>query len=210
MQARLKLTRAFAGALLLAVSPPMLAQSPVGFQFQVNTYTSYHQVAPWVAVAPTGDFVVVWTSDGSNNGDTSTFSVQGQRYASNGDSLGGEFLVNTYTTNYQFHSSVAMDAEGDFVVVWESLGSDNGDTSSYSVQGQRYASNGAPVGGQFLVNTYTMNSQYRPAVAVSSAGDFVVVWESDGVANWLKRLWAGSGLKRGVASVEPAEAVVPG
>jgi len=29
----------------------------------------------------------------------------------------------------------------------------------------------------------------------------------EGVASWLKRLWAGSGVKRGVASVEPAEAI---
>ena len=34
--------------------------------------------------------------------------------------LGSEFQVNTYTTNSQNNPSVAVDADGDFVVVWES------------------------------------------------------------------------------------------
>ena len=34
----------------------------------------------------------------------------------------------------------------------------------------------APVGSQFLVNSYTTDSQRLAAVAVDSDGDFVVVW----------------------------------
>jgi len=52
---------------------------------------------------------------------------------------GAQFEVNTYTTNSQFVPSVAADSDGDFVVVWESNGSSGTDTSSYSVQGQRYS-----------------------------------------------------------------------
>jgi len=40
---------------------------------------------------------------------------------------GPEFLVNTYTTSGQSLPSVAMDADGDFVVAWTSGGQD-GDT----------------------------------------------------------------------------------
>ena len=36
--------------------------------------------------------------------------------------LGAEFQVNTYTTSNQELPSVATDANGNFVVVWESLG----------------------------------------------------------------------------------------
>src|SRR5262245_32987178 len=73
--------------------------------------------------------------------------------------LGGEFQVNTYTTNSQFSSHVAADADGDFVVVWLSDGSPGDDSSSDSIQGQRYASDGTPRGGQFQVNSYTTNRQ---------------------------------------------------
>src|SRR2546430_390177 len=39
-----------------------------------------------------------------------------------------------------------------------------------------------PVGGQFQVNTYTTSFQFRPAGTGDGAGNFVVVWESDGSA----------------------------
>jgi hypothetical protein len=51
---------------------------------------------------------------------------------------GPEFQVNTYTTSVQRFPSVAAHADGDVVVVWDSLGSSGDDTSSYSIQAQRY------------------------------------------------------------------------
>ena len=151
-----------------------------GGQFQVNTYTTSYQVSPSVASDADGDFVVVWQSTGSSGGDTSTVSVQGRRYAAAGGALGGQFQVNTYTTSYQSYVSVASDAEGGFVVVWTSVGSSGGDTSTTSVQGQRYGVGGAPLGGQFQVNTFTTFYQSFPSVVSQAGGDFVVVWESLG------------------------------
>ena len=40
----------------------------------------------------------------------------------------------------------------------------------------------APLGGQFQVNTYTTSNRFGPAVTGDGAGNFVVVWESDGSA----------------------------
>ena len=164
----------------------------LGGQFQVNSYTTYLQVAPSVASLAEGGFVVAWHSDGSSGSDYSFKSIQGQRYAAGGNPSGGEFQINTYTSSYQQFPSVASDAEGDFVVAWQSFGSSGGDTSSYSVQGQRYAAGGAPLGGQFQVNAYTTNNQIAPSVASDADGDFVVVWESTG----------SSGSDTSVASVQ--------
>ena len=51
--------------------PVALAQvAPVGPEIQVNSYTPGNQVWPAVAASPAGDFVVVWTSDGSTASDT--------------------------------------------------------------------------------------------------------------------------------------------
>ncbi len=69
--------------------------------------------------------------------------------------VGGEFQVNTYTTSGKRSASVAMGADGDFVVVWGSFSQD-GDGSG--VFGQRFASSGSPVGGEFQVNTYNRHS----------------------------------------------------
>src|SRR5207244_3553566 len=96
-------------------------------------------------------------------------------YASSGTPLGPEFRVNTYTTNAQGYPSVAADPSGNFVVGWDSPQ----DGSGYGVFGQRYASSGAPVGPEFLVNTYPTNDPYDSSVLADASGNFVVVWESN-------------------------------
>jgi len=149
---------------------------PQGGQFQVNTYTTSTQEAPSVAVGAKGDFVVVWDSYGSTGTDTSGDSIQARRYASDGSAEGSEFQVNTYTHVNQASPSVALDSRGDFVVVWWSNGSAGSDTSGSSIQGQRFASNGTPLGSEFQVNTSTAGNQINPAVAMRPDGDFVVVW----------------------------------
>ncbi len=155
--------------------------SALGGEFQVNTYWTSWQDSPSVSVGPDGSFVVVWHSDGSSDTDRSSLSVQGQRYASAGFKLGGEFQVNTYTTHFQDSPSVSVGPDGDFVVVWRSYGSSGTDTgSTSSIQGQRYASDGSVLGGEFQINTYTTGTQRAPSVSVDPDGDFVVVWWSDG------------------------------
>jgi hypothetical protein len=157
--------------------------SPQGAQFQVNTYTTNRQDRPDVAVAEGGDFVVVWTSNGSSGTDTSYRSIHGQRYAADGSTQGTEFQVNGYTTNEQNYPAVAVAGDGDFVVVWGSYGSYGTDTTflgNWSIQGQRYASNGSTQGAQFQVNSYTSSFQVYPSVAANAVGEFVVVWESYG------------------------------
>ncbi len=146
----------------------------LGGEFQVNTYTTGAQFLPAVATDGAGNFVVVW---GSYAQDRSSFGVFGQRYTSSGTAQGGEFQVNTYTTNIQLFSKVAADAAGNFVVVWQSYLQDG---SNYGVFGQFYASSGAAQGGEFQVSTYTANSQSFPAVTADGAGSFVIVWMSGG------------------------------
>ena len=70
--------------------------------------------------------------------------------------------MNTYTTNFQENAGVAADSAGNFVVdlVEQLAGRFQAD-----VFGQRYASNGTPLGPEFRVNTYTTNGQGDPAVA---------------------------------------------
>ncbi len=153
---------------------------PIGDEFQVNTYTTQNQVYPAIAVDSGGEFVVVWSSYGSGGDDSSGYSIQGQRYDSDGTAAGSQFQVNTYTTAKQQWNDVAMNSDGEFVVVWRSLGSDGDDSSDYSIQAQRYDSDGTAAGSQFQVNTYTTGRQDASMVAVDSGGEFVVVWQSAG------------------------------
>jgi hypothetical protein len=143
-----------------------------GGEFQVNTFTIGNQTNPAVAADAAGAFVVVWTSLGQ---DGSVSGVFGRRYDSAGAAQGGEFQVNTYTTNDQSYPAVAADAAGNFVVVWMSFLQDG---SRFGVFGRRYDSAGAAQGGEFQVNTYTTSFQSYPVVAAAAAGDFVVAWQS--------------------------------
>jgi hypothetical protein len=149
---------------------------PAGPQDQVNTFTTSLQSQPAVAADADGDFVVVWTSFDEYGEE---FGIRGQRYGSDGLPAGGEFQANTYITDYQTNPAVAMNTDGDFVVVWQSYGSGDDDSSDYSIQGQRYAADGTPAGEEFQVNSYTTGDQVHPAVGMSADGDFVVVWRSD-------------------------------
>ncbi|MFO1432156.1 MAG: hypothetical protein U1F76_18760 [Candidatus Competibacteraceae bacterium] len=147
---------------------------PQGPEFQVNTYTIDAQLDAAVAMDATGDFVVVWESDGQD-GDRE--GIYAQRYNAVGVPQGPEFRVNTYTTSYQRSPVVAMDATGNFVVIWESDGQDGSDSGIYA---QRYDTVGTPQGTEFQINTYTDKAQDQPAVAMDAAGNFVVTWRSDG------------------------------
>ena len=147
--------------------------TPLGTEFRVNSYTTNSQSIPAVAADASGGFVVAWTSDAQ---DGSSRGVFGQRYAGSGASLGPEFRINTFTPGLQEIPRVAVDASGNFVVVWDSGGQDG---SSTGVFGQRYDSSGSPLGLEFRANTTTANEQSASSVAVNAAGNFVIVWNGD-------------------------------
>jgi len=90
---------------------------------------------------------------------------------------GSEFRVNTYTTSTQITPVISADAAGNFVVVWSSYGQDE---DQFGVFARRYESNGTAIGAEFQVNSYTTGYQYRPAVSVAPAGEFLVTWDSVG------------------------------
>ena len=145
---------------------------PGGAEFRVNTFTPQNQIGATVT-ATLSNFVVMWQSYGQ---DGSNYGVFGQRYSSNGVALGPEFRANTFGLGYQSGPGLAADANGDFVVVWESAGQDG---SGAGIFGQRYASSGLPLGAEFRVNTFTTNGQKRAVAASSLSANFVVVWQSD-------------------------------
>ncbi len=147
--------------------------TPVGIEFQVNTYTTNAQRFPSVAADAEGDFVIVWHT--FPNQDGSGYGVSAQRFSSGGAFVATEFQVNTYTPDYQRYPTVAASASGSFVVAWQSRHQDG---SSYGVFAQLFSSGGAPLTGEFQVNSYTMGSQRYVSVAASASGDFVVAWES--------------------------------
>src|SRR5438874_2365101 len=94
---------------------------------------------------------------------------------SRGQVMVGSFQANTWTPGRQSTRSVASDANGNFVVVWESDGQDG---SGYGVFAKRFDAAGNPLTAEFRVNSYTTDAQLTPAIAADADGNFVVAWTS--------------------------------
>jgi hypothetical protein len=141
--------------------------TPLGPEFRVNSAASDGQI-PRMAGDPSGSFVVVWASN-DQYGD----GIFGRRYDAQGNPQGPEFRVNTYTIGTQTRPVVAVQANGDFAVVWSSLEQDG---DSWGVFGQRYDAAGQSLGPELRVNTYTTGSQASAALAFDAYGNLLVTW----------------------------------
>ena len=198
-------------------------------QFQVNSYTTYHQYRtlrpPWTPTATSSSPGRASSQDGR------AYGIFARRFDSSGTAQGVELQVNTYTTTsqnlsgggdgrrrrlrrrlgeqrsgwrrsgrlrptlrlepawgwaassrstptpptYQERPAVAMDADGDFVVVWQSVqqdGSDRGSSGSASLLRVQLS---AP-SSRSTASPPTPSG--TASVAIDGDGDFVVAWTS--------------------------------
>ena len=121
--------------------------------------------------AATFDVTVV-NANGQTSTSTITVDVAPIEQASI-ERSGAEFLVNTTTAGGQFESSIAVLANGNFVITWT-------DTSNgSSVRAQIVDHNGSTIGSEFVVNTTTKTNQHAPQTSALANGNFVVTWEDD-------------------------------
>ncbi len=141
----------------------------------VNSITVEDQVEPTVAIASDGSFVVAWSGEDADEGQDK--GIVARRFAANGNPIGSEFLVNTFTAFDQDSPAIAMADDGSFTIAWTSVGLDG---SLDSIAAQQFSANGMPLGDEFLVNTATLNDQSDPAIAMTPTGEFVIAWQSDG------------------------------
>jgi len=148
--------------------------TPVGPEFRVNVLTADAQRFADVGADAEGNFVVVY--HGMDEAFTSTgFGAIGQRYDTNGDPIGDSFAIGQ---NYGISSliKVAVNASGQFVVVWDFFGSVNNPTGLTRVFARQYGSNGEPLGPAFVVPQSSDANNENPNVAIDSAGNFAVTW----------------------------------
>ena len=156
----------------------------------VNTFTNYFQINPAVAVLTNGNVVVLWASyDEANT--NSLQDVYGQILTPSGAKVGGEFLVNQFTSFNQRTPAVAALPTGGFVASWVSeqqsgavgqLGSNtvyttaaNSLTPGVDIYARLFNSNGVAAGNEFRVSS-DGNVCANPAVAVAPNGSYLMVW----------------------------------
>jgi len=93
--------------------------------------------------------------------------------------IGSEVQVNTESTNHQYEPIISSGGNGNYIVVWTSIGQDEPTGSSEGVYAQLFDENDMPLNTEFLVNGITTSGQqYRPAVAMNVDGSFIITWTS--------------------------------
>ena len=168
----------------------------VGGEVVLNTGSSSDQILDSLHVKADGSFIVTWTE-----GTGVAAEVYGQLYDANTNPVSSAFQINQYTTGVQQYSIVRADANGNFVVVWESQGQDGSGNGVYM---RRFAADGTALGNEVAVTTQTAGDQYGPVLAMDRYGNFVVAWGDSNAADgsgdsiWMQRFDA-SGNKVGVS-----------
>ena len=127
--------------------------------------------SPAVAAGSDGGFMLAWDARDLATSDNS-WDIYARSFSSTGVAGGGPARVNSHIYGDQYIPRISS-IGADYLVVWTSLGQDG---SREGVFGQYLHGNGALVGGEFRVNTTTVNSQMEPAVASDGADQFLVVW----------------------------------
>ena len=137
-----------------------------------------------VAVADDGSFVAVWLSDSDDNFPRH-IDVMLRRFDSAGVPLGTETVIQGYISDFP-DPRISMASDGIHVVTWT-------DNDSGGIVGQRYSSDGAPIGSAFVINDSTVGTQDLSSVSVGPMGTFVVGWldlGSDGERVMVERFTA--------------------
>ena len=116
-----------------------------------------------------GNIIVVW-EDGDVGGGVD--NIVGQLFSPGGTKIGGEFTIDSSSSNTA-DPSVAALTDGRFIVVWEDMA---GDGSGSAIKGQVFTSGGDKSGEAFTVNTSTTSDQKYPTVTALAHGDAFVTW----------------------------------
>jgi hypothetical protein len=149
---------------------------PLGSEFRVSSpETTDRSIFSKVAMDDDGDFVITWSNKYSESG---LSNVMARRYDSEGQPVGSEFIVDSFTTTLALTMpSVAMDNTGDFVITWSNKYSSN-NNGNQGVFAKRYNNDGQEQGSEFIVRSDSTSSSFNsvPSVALDDDGDFVITW----------------------------------
>jgi hypothetical protein len=165
-------------------------------EFRINEFTPGRQRNPELAIAPNGDFVVIWEDVFGRDGDS--IGIFGRMFNADGSPKGPDFQVNDHTAFHQAYfdssRSLAMNRFGEFIVMWTDYsGQDSG--GAYFVDGgvfaKRYDANGVPQlppaaeqgngdGFEFHVNRYRdLDIQSGSDIIAAPNGDFIISFSSN-------------------------------
>jgi hypothetical protein len=148
----------------------------IGEEFRISFSDLYDQ-RPAIAYCPGRDrFLVTWTGGPEYDFQQGKSDIYGQFVGGDGNRLQGSNFTIASDGKNQFKSDVTCDVVNDrFLVVWEDQ---RKLARQDDIYGQLISSDGAMLGGNFLV-AGTRDIERRPVVAANTKdGTYLVAWES--------------------------------
>jgi len=139
---------------------------------------------PCVVLDSSGNAIAVWEQWGG-----SAMTIWSNRYVV-GEGWGETEVVDTGDITGSFNPSVAVDASGNALVVWERW-----DGTFFSISANRYVV-GVGWGDAETIETGNAGDALTPEVAMTGSGDAIAVWsqtDSDHLNIWSNRYEVGTG-----------------
>jgi hypothetical protein len=142
----------------------------IGGNFRVDDGSDYQYNAKMAANG--NGYLIAWNDSRNGNND-----IYAQLLKANGDTIGGNFLVNDDGgSNSQYDPSVVMGDSG-FAIAWYDYRYDGSHSDIYA---QLYKVNGDTIGGNFVINDDAQGVAYHysPSISLSPDGhNLVIAWE---------------------------------
>ena len=91
--------------------------------------------------------------------------------------MSDEFLINTYTGQWQENPDITRLADGSVIVVWDSFYFE-GDTDFYYIAAQRFSASGEKIGGELFLDNDVSGQSRHPSIVALADGGYAVAWES--------------------------------
>jgi len=143
---------------------------PMGSEIHINSYTTSAQYDPVVAGLQDNRVAVSWFNSGFE-----TRFVNLKFFNGANDNITNDFIVMPDTGDLRYTPALSASPLGGVVAVYEQ------ESLLGGIACRAFDEYGTPVNDEFLVNDFTAGTQTNPAIAhLNSAGDYVVVYQSDG------------------------------
>jgi hypothetical protein len=180
--------RALGAALVLALtSSAARAQAcdvfgPLDGGLRISQAQMYDQV--WSTPARTGSGWTIAWSAGQD--------IVMRRFTSALVPIGNDTLVNTtFALDVQDEPAIAVATGGNHLIAWSERHGYDGE--QMGIFGRVYDGAGVPVVGEFQINQAWAASQWRPLIAPTPSGGFVVAWSGDWDGDAFLRVLSATG-----------------
>lgn len=144
---------------------------PINNSSQVNSTEFGQQHSPAIALSADNSRVIAWEDESGALGNSDIYV---RSFNADGTEKLHDFVVNSDQSGQQRNPDIAVDEQGNFVVVWEDDQDNNG---YFEVMAKGFWADGSVRFDGLIVNSVKKYQQQAAKIDMNNDGSFVVVWQ---------------------------------